>query len=50
MARLRGLSLRMSFPAVMRNGQLCELAETEALFEAPRDPYTRELISMMPSL
>ncbi|SDX56537.1 dipeptide ABC transporter ATP-binding protein [Litoreibacter albidus] len=36
--------------AVMRNGQLCELAETEALFEAPRDPYTRELISLMPSL
>jgi len=36
--------------AVMRNGQLCELAETETLFKAPRDDYTRELINLMPSL
>ena len=34
--------------AVLRRGQLCELAETEALFEAPHHDYTRELLSLMP--
>lgn len=36
--------------AVMREGQICELAETETLFETPQDAYTAELINLMPSL
>ncbi|TYC54145.1 ABC transporter ATP-binding protein [Rhodobacterales bacterium] len=35
---------------VMRNGELCEVAETDQLFEAPRHPYTSELLSLMPSM
>jgi len=34
---------------VMRNGALLEVAETETLFSAPQHPYTRELLSLMPS-
>ena len=33
---------------VMRNGRLLEVASTAALFEAPRDPYTRRLIDSHP--
>ncbi|WP_372840442.1 dipeptide ABC transporter ATP-binding protein [Phaeovulum sp.] len=36
--------------AVMRNGQICELAETEALFEHPKAEYTQELIRLMPQI
>ena len=36
--------------AVMRNGQLLEVADTEALFAAPEHPYTQELLSLMPRL
>ncbi|MBD1549069.1 ABC transporter ATP-binding protein [Roseibium aggregatum] len=35
---------------VMRHGELCEVAECDALFETPEHPYTRELLSLMPSL
>ncbi|EKE44646.1 hypothetical protein OCGS_1484 [Oceaniovalibus guishaninsula JLT2003] len=33
---------------VLRAGRLVEVAETEALFEAPEHPYTRELLRLMP--
>jgi peptide/nickel transport system ATP-binding protein len=35
---------------VMRHGELLEVADTEALFEAPRHPYTRQLLGLMPRL
>ncbi|MEO9528356.1 ABC transporter ATP-binding protein [Roseibium sp.] len=35
---------------VMRNGDLCEVADCDRLFEAPQHAYTRELLSLMPSL
>ncbi len=35
---------------VMKQGQLLELQETQALFDAPQHPYTRELLSLMPRL
>ena len=34
--------------AVMRYGKILEIQETEALFDAPQDPYTAELLSLMP--
>ena len=34
---------------VMRNGGLCEVAETEMLFEHPRHEYTRQLLSLLSS-
>ena len=34
--------------AVMRYGELCELAQSEALFENPRHEYTQELLRLMP--
>ena len=34
--------------AVMRYGELCELAESETLFEHPRHEYTQELLRLMP--
>ena len=36
--------------AVMRHGELVEVAETEALFAAPQHPYSRELIDLMPRM
>ncbi len=36
--------------AVMRQGRIVELAETEALFAAPADPYTRGLVAAMPEV
>ena len=35
---------------VMRNGKMVEVAETEELFANPKDPYTQELLSLMPRL
>jgi peptide/nickel transport system ATP-binding protein len=35
---------------VMKDGRVCETAETEALFEAPAHPYTRELMRLVPRL
>jgi peptide/nickel transport system ATP-binding protein len=35
---------------VMRNGELCEVADCDQLFENPQHAYTRELLSLMPSL
>ncbi len=35
---------------VMRNGELCEVADCDRLFEDPQHAYTRELLSLMPSL
>ncbi|MGQ3211826.1 MAG: dipeptide ABC transporter ATP-binding protein [Shinella sp.] len=36
--------------AVMKSGEIVELAETEALFTAPKHDYTRELLRLAPSL
>jgi len=36
--------------AVMYLGCLCELAETQALFTAPRHPYTQALLSAIPQI
>ena len=36
--------------AVMRDGKLVELADVDALFEAPQHPYTRELLAAIPRL
>jgi peptide/nickel transport system ATP-binding protein len=36
--------------AVMRLGKICELSETEALFERPENDYTQELIRLMPRM
>ncbi len=35
---------------VMYLGQVVEIGDTEALFEAPRHPYTRALLSSVPSM
>jgi peptide/nickel transport system ATP-binding protein len=36
--------------AVMKSGRIVELDEGEAVFTRPRDPYTRELLSLIPNL
>ncbi len=33
---------------VMKQGRLLEVADSETLFEAPQDPYTQSLLSLMP--
>ena len=35
---------------VMQGGRLCEVRETEALFESPEHDYTRHLLALMPRL
>ncbi len=36
--------------AVMKSGQVCEIAVTDKLFEAPKHEYSRHLLSLMPSM
>lgn len=36
--------------AVMRSGKICELAETEELFNNPQHEYSQHLLSLMPKL
>ena len=36
--------------AVMKNGQLVEVQDTETLFNDPQHPYSKELLSLMPRL
>jgi len=36
--------------AVMQNGRLCEIGETERIFEAPEAAYTRNLLAAVPRL
>ncbi|MEP2947261.1 MAG: ABC transporter ATP-binding protein [Lentilitoribacter sp.] len=36
--------------AVMRSGQICELAETEELFNNPQHEYSQHLLGLMPKL
>lgn len=38
------------YTAVMYLGTLCELADTETLFENPRHPYTKALLSAIPRI
>ncbi|WP_417695449.1 ABC transporter ATP-binding protein [Roseibium sp.] len=35
---------------VMRHGELCEVADSDALYEAPQHAYTKELLTLMPSM
>jgi peptide/nickel transport system ATP-binding protein len=35
---------------VMRYGELCEIAETETMFESPSHEYTQHLLALMPKL
>ncbi|GAA0784414.1 ABC transporter ATP-binding protein [Roseibium denhamense] len=35
---------------VMKNGELCEVADCDTLFEAPQHEYTKQLLSLMPSM
>ncbi len=36
--------------AVLKNGKLCEISETELLFEKPSHDYTKELLKLMPKI
>ena len=36
--------------AVMRKGKICEINSTENIFKNPKDPYTKELISLIPKI
>jgi len=36
--------------AVLKNGKLCEISETEMLFENPSHEYTKELLKLMPKI
>jgi len=36
--------------AVMRHGEICEIASTETLFNAPQHPYSKHLLELMPSM
>jgi len=34
--------------AIMRQGKILETADSEIFFEHPQDPYSRELLDLMP--
>ncbi|MEM1306877.1 MAG: ATP-binding cassette domain-containing protein, partial [Pseudomonadota bacterium] len=36
--------------AVMQSGKVCEIAETQALFETPRHDYSKHLLELMPRM
>ena len=36
--------------AVLKNGKICEISETENLFKKPSHEYTRELLTLMPKI
>ena len=36
--------------AVLKNGKLCEVADTEELFIKPAHNYTKELLTLMPKI
>ena len=36
--------------AVLKNGELCEVASTEDLFIKPKHNYTKELLALMPKI
>ena len=36
--------------AVLKNGELCEIASTENLFVKPAHSYTKELLKLMPKI
>ncbi len=36
--------------AVMRNGEMCEVADCDALYENPQHEYTKQLLNLMPSM
>ena len=36
--------------AVMRHGAICEIATTDDLFEAPKHPYSRHLLDLIPRM
>ena len=36
--------------AVLKNGKLCEISETEKLFDNPNHEYTKELLELMPKI
>ena len=36
--------------AVLKNGQLCEVTNTEDLFMKPSHDYTKELLRLMPKI
>ena len=36
--------------AVMRNGAICEIAQTEALFDTPQHEYSQHLLDLMPRM
>ena len=36
--------------AVLKNGKLCEISETEGLFNNPSHDYTKELLTLMPKI
>ena len=42
LAVVRAMSHRV---LVMKNGDVVEQGEAQALFDAPREPYTRELLA-----
>ena len=36
--------------AVMRNGMICELENSDELFESPKHPYSKHLLDLMPTI